>query len=509
MSSEDKTLKNLLILIIFGFLSISLLPAGYCDDTISQILENSTPNANSQGNSNSFDHSIIESNMNSMDSYVIQVGIFSNTDNADKEIIELKQNGFDPYIYQTINSKGQTLYSVRIGTFKSFSEASEQLERISGKLRQAAMITKYNSLEPASGTGTTSVVPSDNAVTKAAASNKVPVSKAQADETIDETHGTVTLEKLQEKMISLQNEVEQLKGEAEVRQKLTVSEEEAKRTEENILQGAGGQYTLTQQGNIKFSYGLSYVYDRYDAVRASTRIEDVATHTITNSIEAEYGLKDNFSASTTIPFVYSYYKVGTIQEETVTDFGDLGLNWKVQPLKSTKNYPTIIAFGGFSVPIGRNPYEIQYGEELSTSSGIYSTNVGVSVSQTSDPVVVFGSLNLNYPFGTQDINQKRPEGTLIEVDPGIGIGASVGMAYALSYKLSLNTSFGYSYAFSTDYRYLNAPAAESGDSTSASMNIGAGYSFTRKSNLYFTVGIPLTTPGSFSISFSTPIQFQL
>jgi hypothetical protein len=226
-------------------------------------------------------------------------------------------------------------------------------------------------------------------------------------------------------------------------------------------------------------------------------------------LTVSYGLKNNLTVGVGIPFVYKYHKVGTIESLDTTDFGDLGLSWQFQPMKSDSDLPSIILNGSFGIPVGRNPYEIQVGEELSTSSGIYNSSLGVSVSQVSDPVVVFSSLSVSYPFATQSINQKRSEGILDEVDPGMGIGAAVGLGYALSYKLNLNLSFSYSYSFETTYKYENAPDAKSGTSTGASMNIGTGYKLSQNQNINFSIGIPITSSRSFSLSLSTPIDFAL
>ncbi len=171
--------------------------------------------------------------------------------------------------------------------------------------------------------------------------------------------------------------------------------------------------------------------------------------------------------------------------------------------------PSIIVNGSFTVPVGRDPYEIQVGEELSTGSGIYSTSLGLSVSQVSDPVVVFSSFSFNLPLTVTDINQKRPEGILMEVDPGNSMGISAGMGYALSYKLNLNASFGYSYAFETSYKYKNNASAVSGTSAAANMSLGVGYKISRTQNLNFRLGIPITESREFNFGFSTPIEFEL
>jgi len=438
--------------------------------------------------------------------FAIQIGAFLDQNAADQKIIDLKKMGFEPYIFQTKNSKDQILYAVRIGQFDSYPAAAAQFSLLKDRLDQPAIITRYDSLDIARSGGSQ---PADVILAQTPEESVPEHTDSPQDNDLISPDKPMTLEALQAKLRTLETEIGQLKDESGVRQKLRISEEEARNAEEDILEAAGGQYTLTKAGNIQFSYGLTYSYSEYDAIRASTSIEDVSNHTISNSFNASYGVKDNLTLGTGIPFVYKYNQVGTIYEEDVTDFGDLNLNWKWQPVKSTSDLPTIIAFGGFTVPVGRSPYEIQVGNELSTSSGFYSTHIGVSVSQTTDPVVVFGSMNVSYPFSTVEINQKRPEGILDEIDPGAGIGVGVGMAYALSYTLNLNMSFGYSYSFETEYYYKNAPDAVSSTSASADLSLGVGYRFSRIQNMNFKIGIPLTESGSFSVSFSTPIEFEL
>ena len=475
-----------MIFLIMNFTVLFNPLMGLCE-SIQGIIDNS----NSANESNSF--------------FAIQIGTFLNETDANDQVIKLHSKGLDPYIFQSVNSKGVNVYAARIGKYDSYSEASMVINELEGKLDIPLIITYFDSLKPASSASANQPL----------APKPVPESLPDAsvaeptDDDFVYTGDSSSLNALMKKINDMEAEIEKLKGESDIRSQLEITEEEAKAEEEDILEAAGREYTLTEQGTIKLSYGISYAYSGYDAIRESTSIEDVADHTISNRISVSYGLKDNLSVGVGIPFIYKYHKVGTIESLDTTDFGDLGLNWQLQPFKSASDLPSIILNGSFGVPVGRSPYEIQVGEELSTSSGIYNANFGVSISQVSDPVVVFSSLSISYPFATKSINQKRDEGILDEVDPGMGIGASVGLGYALSYKLNLNLSFSYSYSFETTYKYENAPDAKSGTSTGASMSIGTGYKLSQNQNLNFSIGIPITSTRSFSLSLSTPIDFAL
>jgi opacity protein-like surface antigen len=165
---------------------------------------------------------------------------------------------------------------------------------------------------------------------------------------------------------------------------------------------------------------------------------------------------------------------------------------------------------GVGFPTGRSPYKINPKTELSTGSGLYSASLGASFSKQVDPVVLFWSLGLSYPFGLKNLNYKVQDTlTLEKVEPGQSYSFSMGWGYALSYANSIFMSFSYSYARSTTYTYkeLTAPR-KSGDSTSASMGIGMGLMITPKTNVSISVGYGFTGSG-FSVNTRIPFDFVL
>ena len=489
-----------MIVLLMSFVLV-LSSAARCQP-IEQIIDQSGSNFAFSGKTN-------QSKLNTDENttfYSIQAGTFFNENDANAHIIELKSKGVDAYIFQSVNSRGETVYTTRIGKYDSYVTAARDTDRFQKKTTTPLIITYFDSLSPAA-VGADAAADEDKTLPDSA-SIEDSSDSAPADYAYD-PDSLPTLQALQEKMAAMESEIQKLRDEASVRNQLEITEEEAKAEEEDILEAAGREYTLTREGTIKLNYGFSYGYSGYDAIREGTTVEDVADHTITNSLSVSYGLKDNFTVGTSIPFIYKYHRVGTVDSLNTSDFGDLSLSWQFQPLKSTQDLPSIIINGSVGIPVGRNPYEIQVGQELSTASGIYDATFGVSVSQVSDPVIAFSSLSFVYPFAVQSINQKRDEGILDEVDPGMSIGAAVGLGYALSYKLNLNLSFSYTYGFETTYKYKNATDFKSGTSTGAALRIGTGYKLSQNQNLNFTIGIPITDSRSFSLSMSTPIDFEL
>ena len=494
-------MKKLCIIFLVMNFAVLLDSQGVLGESIQDIINN---NSTVDSDAANLSESSLRDNAED-DLYAIQIGTFRDESAANEQVIQLKSKGLDPYIFQSLNSKSTNIYAVRTGKYDSYAKASEAINRLNDQLDIPLIVTRFDSLQPVSAT----LAAASEFPKPAADDQSIPsASDLPADNSVL-IPDSPSLQSLIQKINDMELEIQKLRDETEIRSQLEITEEEAKAEEEDILEAAGREYTLTQEGTIKLSYGLSYSYSGYDAIREGTRIEDVADHTISNQLSVSYGLKNNLTVGTGIPFIYKYHKVGTIESLDVTDFGDLTLSWQFQPLKSSSDLPTIILNGNFGIPVGRNPYEIQPGEELSTSSGIYDASFGVSVSQVTDPVIAFSSFSVSYPFATQSINQKRDEGTLDEVDPGMGLGASVGLGYALSYKLNLNLSFSYSYSFETTYKFKDAPDAKSGTSTGASLKIGTGYKLSQNQNLNLNIGIPITSSRSFSISFSTPIDFAL
>lgn len=522
-------MKNILFIFLGMNLICAFLPSAISSQTISEAIESSHENAGTLSETAAeTDSAVIPNDENAAitgkdNLFAVQTGYFLSESNANRQMEQLKSQGLDPYIFKSTNSKGKDVFSVRLGKYDTYKDATKALTGFQENITTPMIVTRYDSMQPGNAARSTdaAVIPSPDMpqdetapVSGAADPIEKNTEASSTGTTAPEPQPAVpakplTMTEMQQKIQQLEQSMQRLKGEADIRSQLQITEEEAAAEGEDILEAAGQEYTLTQAGTIKFSYGLGYSYSGYDAIRESTRVEDVADHTISNSFGMSYGLKDNLSLGTSIPFIYAYHKVGTIDSMEATDLGDLSLSWQFQPIKSSADLPSIILNGSFGIPVGRNPYDIQPGTELSTSSGIYDANFGVSLSQVTDPVVAFSSFSVSYPFATQSIDQKRAEGVLDEVDPGMGLGAAVGMGYALSYKLNMNMSFSYSYSFSTTYKYQNAPDAKSGNSTGASISIGTGYKFSKNQNLNFNIGIPLTSTRSFSLSFSTPIDFVL
>jgi hypothetical protein len=101
---------------------------------------------------------------------------------------------------------------------------------------------------------------------------------------------------------------------------------------EEVFQASENQYSLLKKGKIALNYDVDYSFyrdSRIDiAVDGSSsqitrfRIEEDAQHTVTNSIDMTYGVRNNLTFSLSLPLVA---KFDTQSDLNTTGLGDVSL----------------------------------------------------------------------------------------------------------------------------------------------------------------------------------------
>jgi hypothetical protein len=312
---------------------------------------------------------------------------------------------------------------------------------------------------------------------------------------------------LREQIELLEERVNELREEADVRKILEITEEEKQQEEEEILSATGRDYTMSKKGYIGADYSLGYSYNSYDAISNAYEIEHQASHNLTNTISISYAVRDNVMVGVGIPFVYAYDNMGTETPKDVTDIGDISISTQWQPLKAGGNLPAPIFDFSYSLPTGRSPYEINPEIELSTGSGTSGFEIGMSLSKSFDPVMAFGGISYGKNFEVTSLNNFRYGTELDSVDPGQHIGARMGLGYAISYKLTVNIGLNYSYNFGSVYNFTTGSTPVM-DSANASFSLGTGWRISPKHSLSisFSKGLSIDGP-DFSISIRVPFNF--
>ncbi|WP_288406280.1 hypothetical protein [uncultured Acinetobacter sp.] len=272
------------------------------------------------------------------------------------------------------------------------------------------------------------------------------------------------------------------------------------------------QYSLIKRGEISSYYDIDYTYYRdtrldlaiEDGTVNQLRVEEDANHTLTNTFTLQYGLRDNLTLTTSIPFVA---KADNLKDTTTAGLGDIafGARWEPFPLQ-TGRLPLIL-FGNISTKTGDSPYEINPVTDLSTGKGYYSAGIGASTRKYIDPVVLFASVSANYGFKESDLNQRRGTRTITEFDPGISGGFSLGFAYSFNYDVSLTMSYQQSFNFNSEFTYSSGETFKPADQTSSIFAIALGVRVSPKTIINGTLGIGLTEDApDVSLGISFPLD---
>ena len=334
-----------------------------------------------------------------------------------------------------------------------------------------------------------------------AASDKTPAT-AKKQQTTDKPKD------INQKLEDLQNQVDNLREQGRTREKLTITKEEQAEQEKAVLTAAGRDYTMMQKGKVELDYSLRYEYVSSSSIISATQVEAHANHTIRNMIDVQYGLRNNITTDINISYVYVYDKTGSATAKDNSDMGDITLELDYQPFKSGGDWPATTITMGAILPTGRSPYEINRDTDLPTGNGFYGFSLGMNMSKSIDPAIVFGAISGTYRFTRTSLSQNISGAILDEVKPGMSYNAAIGLAYAISYALSMNIQFQYGYNMSTDYSFTNAADSTTPAYSTGSLIIGMGWRVSPKTTLSFSLGIGLTKDDpDFFLLFRVPFTF--
>lgn len=295
---------------------------------------------------------------------------------------------------------------------------------------------------------------------------------------------------------------------------------------EEVLTSSEKRYSLVKEGDWALNYDANYTYYRDSQIDIATeegssnisrfRIFEDAQHTLINSFDVQYGLRDNLTVSADLPIVA---KTDLVKDAQTVGLGDISLGARWEPFPLERDRLPLIFNGNVSLKTGDSPYEINSATELSTGKGYYSVGGGVSTRKYVDPVVLFASGSLNYGFEQSDISQ--PLGgsrTLVGVKPNLGAGLAVGFAYSLNYDVSLTMSYQQSFAVGSEFTVRERDetsgqvverTSSSADQTSAIMNFALGVRVSPKTIVNTSVGFGLTEDSpDVAVGLSFPLNFN-
>lgn len=275
------------------------------------------------------------------------------------------------------------------------------------------------------------------------------------------------------------------------------------------------QYSLIKRGKVQATYDFSYSYIGQEKINADLssgtltlfNIENDSSHTITNTVSVDYGVRDNLTASVTLPLV-SKYSENPAFDGLSHSLGDIGIGVRVQPFEVRRGQPMLTFTSNLRLPTGKNPFKIDANQNLATGSGYPTLSAGMNVNHIVDPVALFGSLSLAISGDAKDLNQIRGSRILTRVEPGPSLSFGLGFAYALSYGISTSFSLQETISRGTKLRFADGSTAKTKTQTSGVLNFGLGYRISPKTTINITAGIGLTNDSpDFTLGVSVPLSF--
>ena len=272
------------------------------------------------------------------------------------------------------------------------------------------------------------------------------------------------------------------------------------------------QYSLIKKGDISSFYDIDYTYYRDTQIDAEMakgqlyqlRVQENATHSLTNTFTAQYGVLDNLTFTASLPLVA---KTDLLKDTSTAGLGDISFGARLEPFPLKAGRLPLILFGNVSTKTGDSPYEVNAADDLPTGKGYYSAGVGASTRKYIDPVVLFASVSANYGFKETGLNQRRGNRILDEFEPGISGGFAFGFAYSFNYDVSMTMSYQQSFNTGSEFTYSSQENYSPADQTSSTLAISLGVRISPETIVNGTVSIGLTEDApDVSLGLSFPLD---
>ncbi|ACV69732.1 transporter [Desulfohalobium retbaense] len=270
----------------------------------------------------------------------------------------------------------------------------------------------------------------------------------------------------------------------------------------------GIQYSHTSRTRLSIS-GFT-IFEAIVLGRIQT--EDSKKDVIMPYMNFKAGLLKNLQLDIKVPFLYRRDRITSDSndddEKIITDanLGDIEAALYTQVLRERGAIPDLIINTRVKSRTGQDPYDLETDDdddptELPTGSGHWGVSWGLTASKSSDPALLFASLNYYY-------NIKRDIGDDIgEIEPGDSIEYGFGLAYALNERLS--SSIFYQQRI-YDKTKQNGEGIDGSDLNVSTLYFGANYALSPQRSISVSLGTGLSEDApDVTLQVSMPILFGL
>ncbi len=205
---------------------------------------------------------------------------------------------------------------------------------------------------------------------------------------------------------------------------------------------------------------------------------------------------------------------GIVRELKLNDYyiGDAELAFRYQLNEATgPEQPIYVANLRIKSNTGRGPFDIGYDEfgvatGLTTGSGFWGVQGGMSFLMPSDPVVLYGGASYLYHIPANV--DKLVGGAFVgRVDPGDAMSVNLGFGFAVNPRFSFSLGYGHSIIFPTKTE-IGGTNQRSSMAHVGSLSIGTSYRMSERQS--FSIGLELGMTADapdMSIALRLPLRF--
>ena len=310
--------------------------------------------------------------------------------------------------------------------------------------------------------------------------------------------------------------------------------EEVLREIEDIagLREAGG--VLTRPGTLIFEPSIEYeqtgtnrfffngVQIAETVLVGNIEVTDADRDSITAVAALRTGITNRSEVELRVPFVYrddtvTQQVIGATSSTTSdldnANIGDVEISGRYQLNSGAGGLPIFIGNLRVKTPTGEGPFDISRDAsgietELSTGSGFWAVEPGITWIFPSDPAVFYGSASYLWNI-EQNVDENIGGTQFNDVDPGDVFGLSFGMGIALNERSSFSIGYEHNFIFETRQE-TSAGTLKSEEFDVGTLNFGYSYALTEDTslNLTFQTGVTADAP-DIRMVLRVPISFDI
>jgi hypothetical protein len=250
---------------------------------------------------------------------------------------------------------------------------------------------------------------------------------------------------------------------------------------------------LLRPGTFRLAPGFTWVHDGADALR--TRSD-----TYSASVTADVGLPLDMMFSANLPYVRRSTSIGSN-----SGAGDFSLALSKQLVDESNGTPSLVASLSYLHNSGKDPFRaVPIGFGFRTLAGTLAALKRI------DPVAVYGSLSYVHPYPrnvSEDnlLGEARFTG---RIAPGSAWGYRFGASLAATPDITFDASLSGAFARGTEVRSNALGNYTQPKSTTALINLGAGFLLTRHLSLLLSASAGATKDSpDFIFSVTLPYRF--